>query len=1250
MNATNGLTAPARWSSLLALVLLIAPVEAQYTIQTIAGGGPPDGLAATNVGMSPYGLALDAAGNLYVASPVHQRIFKISPSGTVTTAAGNGAVGYPGNGLPATNAALQNALGVTVDRSGNIYIADSQNGRIRKVTTDGLVKTVAGGGPPSPNLGDGGLAVNATLASPRTVAVDDTGNLFISDLGNHRVRKVSIAGIITTVAGNGISGYSGDGGPATSASLSSVFAVALDSSGSLYIADWENGRIRRVSPGGVITTFAGNGISAYSGDGGLAISASLSHPEGVAFDNDGNLFIADTGNARVRKVSPAGVITTVAGIGIWTYSGDGGPATSAALHYPTGLVVDSSGSLYIGDSGNGRVRKVTNEIITTFAGTGHGLPWGDGGLATAAQLTRPEAVAYDEVGSLYIADAGNARVRKVTRDGIITTFAGNGTDTYAGDGGRAVDAAVSPKAIAVSAPGDVFIADIYNQRVRKVSPNGIITTVAGNGSFGFSGDGGPATSAKLNHPHSVATDRAGNLFIADTNNHRIRKVSPGGTISTVAGSGSPGYSGDGGTAATAQLREPRAIACDHAGNLYISDTGNQRIRKVSESGVITTIAGTGAQGYSGDGGPAINAQLEVPTSVAADTAGNLFISVYRRIRKVSPTGIITTVAGNGAFDFSGDGGAATSASISGASGVAIGSDGVIYVADTEANRIRTLMPPVLVQPAALAFVHHTGNSVPQPQTLTVSGPTAGTTSAVVVASGGWLSVSPAAAVGGSAFIVSVNVTGLAAGTYTGAIRLTAAKGSVDVPVTLTIPAACTIALSPSSVNVLPAGSTATLAISAPVGCPWTATSSVPWITISSSASGTGTGSVAYQVAANTGPTRTGSITFNGNLTFTISQFAPATYSAVRFVPISPCRAFDTRLTTRMSAGETRSFPLASTQCVIPPDVSAYSLNITAIPSGPLSYLTLWPTGQARPSVSTLNSFDGRIKANAAIVPAGINGALNVFVTDASDVVLDISGYFVSPDVLIDNFFRPVSFYPVTPCRIADTRLSTQIEARHTRTFSMASANCGIPNSSAVAYSLNLTAVPAAPLGYLTAWPNLGSQPFTSTLNAPTGAVTANAAIVTKGADSAISVYASDSTHLAVDINGYFAPPGNPGALSFHPVAPCRISDTRLPSGIFGGPIMAAGQKRTYPVPQSTCSIPATARAYSLNVTVVPQGSLAYLTLWPSDRPLPLVSTLNAFDGAVVSNAAIVPAAANGSINVFVTDTTHVILDINGYFE
>ncbi len=391
--------------------------------------------------------------------------------------------------------------------------------------------------------------------------------------------------------------------------------------------------------------------------------------------------------------------------------------------------------------------------------------------------------------------------------------------------------------------------------------------------------------------------------------------------------------------------------------------------------------------------------------------------------------------------------------------------------------------------------------------------------------------------------------------------------------------------------------------------------------------------------------------------FTSEGSAPPV-AALRYIPVTPCRVVDTRSPEgpfggpSMGRNELRAIAIPQSGCGIPSTAQAYSLNVTVVPRGRLSYLTLWPSGEAQPLVSTLNSFEGIVVANAAIVPAGPSGGVNVFVTDPSDVILDIDGYFDST-----SGANAYSFYPATPCRIADTRSPAgafggpSMAAHERRDFALPSSACGLP-AAAKAYSLNVTVVPDPSvdyLGYLTTWAAGQGQPNVSTLNSWTGKVVANAALVPAGTNGAVSVYVSDPTNVILDTNGYFAAPGSAGALSFYPVTPCRVVDTRGANGAFGGPILAAQAGRSFPIPAGGCGIPATAAAYSMNVTVVPSGALSFLTTWPTGAGQPFVSTLNSFDGSVVANAAIVPAGTGGAVSVFVTNQTHLILDINGYF-
>jgi hypothetical protein len=373
------------------------------------------------------------------------------------------------------------------------------------------------------------------------------------------------------------------------------------------------------------------------------------------------------------------------------------------------------------------------------------------------------------------------------------------------------------------------------------------------------------------------------------------------------------------------------------------------------------------------------------------------------------------------------------------------------------------------------------------------------------------------------------------------------------------------------------------------------------------------------------------------------------FSATRFVPVTPCRIADTRNPDgpfggpAIAGGATRDFEIPSSACGIPATAAGYSMNVAVVPAGLLGYLTVWPSGESQPLAATLNSIDGRIKSNAAILPAGPNGAVRVFATDTTDVILDINGYFVA-----GNNAAALAFYPLTPCRIADTRNATgplggpSLAGQSTRPFPILASSCGVP-ATAQAYSLNFAAVPTGPtLGFMTAWPAGQTKPLVASLNDPTGTVLANAVVVPAGAGGAVDVFTTDATDLVIDINGYFAPP-SAGGLSLYTVTPCRVLDSRLPAGT-----PPFGTTLDVNVTGSSCGVPAAAKAFVFNATVVPPGSLGFITMWPQGQTQPLAATLNAYDGAVTNNMAIVPTTT-GSISVFPSNPTHLVLDIFGYF-
>ncbi|MEW6733452.1 MAG: IPT/TIG domain-containing protein [Acidobacteriota bacterium] len=636
-------------------------------------------------------------------------------NGQIATVAGG--ISYLGDGLVATDQAVGiHPLGIVMDNDGNIFIADADNHHIRRIDAKtGIITTFAGIGVKG-FAGDGGPAILASLNYPADLAIDKQGNLFIADVENNRVRRIDArTTIITTVAGNGINGFAGDGGLATQASLAFPRSILLDKAGNLLISD-NFAHVRKVDAAtGIISTIVGNGSIFFSGDGGKALDAGID-PAAMVFDSQGNLLIADIGNRRIRKVDAStGIISTIAGNGSGGLNGDGGLATNASLSLgiPSSLKIDGEGNLIFSDTGNHAIRKVdlTRGIINIVAGTGINDFNGDSGPAINASLSFPTGLVIDKSGNLIISNTGHLfldiqgfnRLRRIdAKTGIITTIAGNGNKNFNGDNNRAVGAGIDfltdfiifPFSVPIDKAGNFYVTDVFNNRIRKIDgTSGIITTIAGNGKQGFSGDGGPATEASLNVPTGIALDSAGNLFVVDSFNSRIRKIDAiTGIITTVVGNGSTIFNGDGRSALETSIL-PAGLAFDSAGNLFFADAGNNRVRRVdAQTNIITTVAGNGNLNFSGDGGPATDAGLAIPVGVALDAADNLIIldAINNRIRRVdAQTKIITTIAGNGTVSFNGDNISARNAGISPVSIVTDSSDNIIF-ADPFNNRVRRI--------------------------------------------------------------------------------------------------------------------------------------------------------------------------------------------------------------------------------------------------------------------------------------------------------------------------------------------------------------------------------------------------------------------------------------------------------------------------------------------------------------------------------------------------------------------------------
>jgi len=574
------------------------------------------------------------------------------------------------------------------------------------------IQTVAG----NDNAGNGASALSVALGQPEGIAVDHSGNVYIAEAANNRVRKVGTDGSIQTIAGTGVAGFSGDGGPAAAAELNQPYGLAIDAAGNLYIADLGNSRVREITLAGVINTAAGGGTlpATNSGQGGPATDAQLMQPRNVAVGPGGSLYISDFGANQVYQVTASGTLLLMAGSGTAGYAGVGTSALLAELNAPAGLAADSNGDLYIADSGNNRVRKVYNGVIITVFNTPSptGIALDPTGMLYVAAtsyfgsvvqqisgVSSARDLTLDSSGDIYT--TSGAFVLEIPSSGIVTTIAGSGNSpNFGGDGGPAIEAQLnSPSGIAVDSSGNWYIADSSNNRIREVTSAGVINTIAGNGTAGSSGDNGPASAAELNAPHAIAIDSSNNLYIADSGNNEVRKITPAGTISTIAN----------------QLNNPTSVAIDNQGSVYIADSGNNRIVQVPASGTadtFATITGLLAVAVDPSGNvvaadssqiwsvPASNAPtplvggLTSPNGLAYASDGTLFIAdtAANIIREFSTSGGLTAIAGTGTSGFSGDGASALAAQLNAPAGIAIGANGTLLIADSGNNRIRSLTP------------------------------------------------------------------------------------------------------------------------------------------------------------------------------------------------------------------------------------------------------------------------------------------------------------------------------------------------------------------------------------------------------------------------------------------------------------------------------------------------------------------------------------------------------------------------------
>jgi len=604
----------------------------------MAGNGNVDGIGAAARFRSPQGLATDSAGNVYVADSLNHTIRKITPAGVVTTLAGTARVA---GSTDATGAAARfnRPVGVATDSTGNVYVAEFSNHTIRKITPEGAVTTLAGtAGVPGSTDATGAAA---RFLGPFGVATDSAGNVYVADFGNHTIRKITPTGAVTTLAGTaGATGSTDATGAA--ARFNGPASVATDGSGNVYVAEFSNRTVRKITPAGVVTTLAGTaGLTGSTDATGAA--ARFNFPQGVATDSAGNVYVADSGNSTLRKITSAGLVTTLAGTAGVLGSTDAAGA-AASFRGPTGVATDSAGNVYVADSSNNTLRKITPAgLVTTFAGTAGAFGSTDA-TGAAARFNGPAGAAADSAGNVYVADQQNHTLRKITPAGVVTTLAGTAGVTGSTDATGAAARFNSPLGVATDDAGNVYVADFGNHTIRKITPAGAVTTLAGTAGVTGSTDATGA-AARFSSPLGVATDSAGNVYVGDTNNNTVRKITPAGVVTTLAGTAGVTGSTDA-TGAAASFFAPLGVATDSAGNVYVADLGNHTIRKITPAGVVTTLAGTaGAFGSTDATGAA--ARFNGPFGVATDSAGNVYVadSGNSTLRKITPAGAVSTLAG-----------------------------------------------------------------------------------------------------------------------------------------------------------------------------------------------------------------------------------------------------------------------------------------------------------------------------------------------------------------------------------------------------------------------------------------------------------------------------------------------------------------------------------------------------------------------------------------------------------------------------
>jgi hypothetical protein len=1125
-----------------------------------------------------------------------------------------------------------NADLIASDEGGTVYVLLG-NG---KGTFQTLISALLNGAPVMGDFnGDGKVDIASIRNGALTQAVGNGNGTF-----QGLVPVTGLSGGTSLAAGD----FNGDG---------KTDAVVASPSGAYLLLGSSSGI---VGPAKALTTLSGYSYvrvlaGDFNGDGNTDVAFRVTNPDGLP----GVAVYAGLGNGNFdgpALYGPAGLDWFIKG----DMNGDGRPdilsAGGSSVGYGINVLMNDTPAYVtnvVTSSPAGRNFTADGQTYTapqTFSwivGSGHTVSWATPQTAGTTQYTftgwldgsaaNPRTIVVGAVGGTYTANFSSAS---------LCTYALSGTTSLPAAGGTGTVNVTAPAGCAWSASSD----------------SSWLIITSGNGT----GSGTVAYSATAN-----ATQAA-----------RTAQVSAGGV--------------------SYGITQAAAVACSYV------IAGNAALPAAGGSGTLTVTAASGCAwtaisnsswltitSGSGTGGGTITYNASANSSQAARTAQVSAGGVSYSITQAGAAACLYTFSQT-SFSFSSSGGSGSvtvSSSGSNCSWTAVSNSSWISITSTAGNSV--------------SFAVQASDGAARAGTLTVAGQT------ITVSQSGTCSISlgglPNADAGGGTGALTVNAatgcewrvstsapwalvypssgTGPAQVTWviqpnksTASRSLTITSGTSTATVTQPGRTFCSVAPAPSGYTVGYSGGSYAIAVTTDASCTYGITSNADWLKVyGTQTSFTGSVTVFIIVSANTASTaRFGTMSI-GDQTLPVTQSASYQTPGTRFVPVTPCRVADTRFGQGKSgpfgpsyisgsSGQPRDIPIPLSGCNVPGTARAYSLNITVLPYGPLGYLTAWPQGQTMPVASNLNAPTGTVAANAAIVPAGTGGGISIYASDPTEVIVDINGYFVGTDTT-----SALAFYPVTPCRVMDTRAGqgttdafgppTMPTGGTTRVVPVPSSRCPIPTTAA-AYSVNFTVVPTGKLGYLSAWPTGQAQPVVSTLNSWDGSVLANAAIVPAGTGGSISVFTwlegGATTDVIMDINGYFAPPGT-GGLSFYPVTPCRAVDTRATegkSGAFGPPSFAAGgTSRSFPIPTSSCSVPSSAQAYAMNVTAVPTGYLAYLSIWPTGVAQPVVSTLNSWDGRIVANAALVPGGTNGAVSVFTYvgtgAKTDVVLDVSGYF-